>query len=111
MDAGRPGGGLPVEVERDSYGYTWLVSSHMSDEVEALVTDLHAVNSTLVDNGFGPQLLCTVVGFRDEAALRRFLDDPGAAALGKRFDDFIGPHAHRIFRQAPVYRADTLSAR
>lgn len=65
MDAGRPGGGLPVEVTRDSYGYTWLVSSHMSDEIEALVTDLHAVNSTLVDNGFGPQLLCTLVGFRD----------------------------------------------
>jgi hypothetical protein len=65
MDAGRPGGGLPVEVTRDSYGFTWLVSSHMSDEIEALVTDLHAVNSTLVDNGFGPQLLCTVVGFRD----------------------------------------------
>src|SRR5262245_8583838 len=37
MDAGKPGGGLPVEVSRDSYGFTWLVSSHMSDEVEALV--------------------------------------------------------------------------
>ena len=24
VDAGRPGGGLPVEVSRDSYGYTWL---------------------------------------------------------------------------------------
>jgi len=65
MDAGKPGGGLPVEVSRDSYGFTWLVSSHMSDEVEALVTDLHAVNSALVDNGFGPQLLCTLVAFRD----------------------------------------------
>jgi hypothetical protein len=58
-------GGLPVEVSRDSYGFTWLVSSHLSDEIGALVTDLHAVNSTLVDNGFGPQLLCTVAGFRD----------------------------------------------
>jgi len=65
MDSERPGGGLPVEVTRDSYGYTWLVSSHMSDEIEALVTDLHAVNSTLVDTGFGPQLLCTLVYFRD----------------------------------------------
>lgn len=65
MDAGQPGGGLPVEVTRDSYGYTWVVVSHMSDEIDALVTDLHAVNSTLVDHGFGPQLLCTVVGFRD----------------------------------------------
>jgi hypothetical protein len=70
MDAGKPGGGLPVEVVRDSYGYTWLVSSRMSDETEALVTDLHAVNSALVDNGFGPQLLCTLVAFRDEAERR-----------------------------------------
>jgi hypothetical protein len=57
MDAGKPGGGLPVEVSRDSFGFTWVVSSHMSDEMDALVTDLHAVNSALVDNGFGPQLL------------------------------------------------------
>jgi len=70
MDAGKPGGGLPVEVTRDSFGFTWLVSSHMSDEMDALVTDLHAVNSALVDNGFGPQLLCTLVAFRDAAERR-----------------------------------------
>jgi hypothetical protein len=70
MDAGKPGGGLPVEVSKDTYGFTWLVSSHLSDELEALVTDLHAVNSALVDNGFGPQLLCTLVAFRDQAERR-----------------------------------------
>jgi len=63
-------GGLPVEVSKDSFGYTWLVSSHMSDDLEALVTDLHAVNSALVDNGFGPQLLCTLVSFRDDQECR-----------------------------------------
>jgi hypothetical protein len=73
MNTGEPGGaGLPVEVTKDSYGYTWVVSNHLSDEVSALVTDLHAVNSALVDNGFGPQLLCTVVAFRD----------PGHRSLG-----------------------------
>jgi hypothetical protein len=66
MDAGKPGGGLPVEVTKDAYGFTWLVSNHLSDEMDGLVTDLHAVNSALVDNGFGPQLLCTLVAFRDE---------------------------------------------
>ena len=70
MDAGQPGGGLPVEVTQDCFGFTWLVSSHMSDEMDGLVTDLHAVNSTLVDAGFGPQLLCTMVAFRDERQRR-----------------------------------------
>src|ERR1700741_600151 len=69
-DDDKQGGGLPVEVTKDSYGYTWLVSNHMSDEMDALVTDLHAVNSSLVDGGFGPQLLCTLVSFRDDSHRR-----------------------------------------
>ena len=60
----------PVEVTTDSYGFTWLVSRHAASEMEALVTDLHAVNSSLVDGGFGPQLLCTLVSFRDESGRR-----------------------------------------
>ena len=54
-----------VEVSTDSYGYTWLTCKHAPDDFEALVTDLHAVNSSLADGGFGPQLLCTLVGFTD----------------------------------------------
>jgi hypothetical protein len=68
--SGAKSGTLPVEVTKDSFGFTWLVSSHLSTEVEDLVTDLHAVNSALVDNGFGPQLLCTIVAFRDDAQRR-----------------------------------------
>jgi hypothetical protein len=64
MSSGQEGG-LPVEVSKDDYGFTWVVASRMSSEIDALVTDLHAVNSALVDNGFGPQLLCTMVAFRD----------------------------------------------
>jgi hypothetical protein len=52
-----------VEVTGDSYGFTWLVCKHSSDDMESLVTDLHAVNTSLADGGFGPQLLCTLVGF------------------------------------------------
>jgi hypothetical protein len=69
MSAGQDGA-LPVEVTEDSFGFTWLVSSRMSDQVDQLVTDLHAVNSSLVDAGFGPQLLCTLVAFRDERERR-----------------------------------------
>jgi len=34
-------------------------------DLEALVTDLHAVNASLLGAGFGSALLCTVVGFTD----------------------------------------------
>jgi mono/diheme cytochrome c family protein len=57
----------------------------------------------------GPSLV-TVLGFRDEAAVKRFLDDPATDALGRRFDDFIGPHLHRLFRRLPLYPAASLSA-
>jgi len=59
-----------VEVSADSYGYTWLVCTRPPGDVEGLVTDLHAVNSTLEANGFGPQLLCTILGFRTPAGKR-----------------------------------------
>jgi hypothetical protein len=58
----------PVKVTSDSYGFTWLVCQHASDAMESLVTDLHAVNTSLADGGFGPQLLCTLVGFTDRSA-------------------------------------------
>jgi hypothetical protein len=57
----------PVEVTDDKYGFTWLVCHHSADDVEGLVTDLHAVNSSLQNAGFGPQLLCTILAFRDDA--------------------------------------------
>jgi len=69
MSAGQEGG-LPVEVSKDDFGFTWVVASRMSSEIDGLVTDLHAVNSALVDNGFGPQLLCTLVAFRDREERR-----------------------------------------
>jgi hypothetical protein len=113
MDTGKPGGGLPIEVTKDSYGYTWLVSSHLSDEMDALVTDLHAVNSTLVDNGFGPQLLCTLVAFRDESERRlalvylykRGTFYPFAPLAGERRDNALELDLTRWF---PVWGAPGL---
>jgi hypothetical protein len=57
----------PIEVSEDKYGFTWLVCHHAPDDIEGLVTDLHAVNSSLEAGGFGPQLLCTIVSFRNQA--------------------------------------------
>jgi hypothetical protein len=55
----------PVQVTTDSYQFTWLVSKHSPDDAEGLITDLHAVNSSLEAGGFGPYLLCTIMAFRD----------------------------------------------
>jgi hypothetical protein len=67
---GMSGGKTSVEVSTDSYGFTWLVCTHSGDDVEGLVTDLHAVNSSLQLGGFGPQLLCTILGFRGSSGQR-----------------------------------------
>lgn len=57
-------GNPAVEVTADQYGYTWLVVRTDPPDVAALVTHLHAVNLSLQDTGFGPQLLCSLIAFR-----------------------------------------------
>jgi hypothetical protein len=59
------GVGSRVEVSNDEYGYTWLLARRDPEQLLDLVTDLHAVNSSLQDHGFGPYLLCTLVSFTD----------------------------------------------
>ncbi|MFI9364614.1 hypothetical protein ACIG5E_26715 [Kitasatospora sp. NPDC053057] len=65
LDADTERGGVPVEASKDGYGYSWLLARHTPQELPELVNDLHAVNSELEANGFGPQLLCSLVGFRN----------------------------------------------
>ncbi|MEU0676906.1 hypothetical protein ABZ330_29185 [Streptomyces sp. NPDC006172] len=67
LDADADRTGPPVELGQDAYGYSWLVSRRAPDELSLLVNDLHAVNSSMEVNGFGPQLLCSLAGFRDQA--------------------------------------------
>lgn len=55
--------GPKVEQSKDEFGFTWLLCRHEPADVPGLVTDLHAVNSSLEGAGFGPSLLCSVVGF------------------------------------------------
>jgi hypothetical protein len=54
-----------VEESDDGYGYTWLLVRRPADAVSDLVTELHAVNSSLESAGFGPSLLCSLVSFAD----------------------------------------------
>jgi hypothetical protein len=70
LDADTERQGPPVEAVRDEYGYSWLVSRRGPEDLPALVSDLHAVNSALESGGFGPQLLCSVVAFHDREDAR-----------------------------------------
>ncbi len=48
---------------QDTYGYHWLVVENA--DIEELVTQVHLVNSSLSDAGWGPQLLCSLFGLAD----------------------------------------------
>ena len=54
-------GKVAMSVTTDDLGFTWLVI-HDGD-IENLVTRIHGANSTLVEHGLGPRLLCAVFGF------------------------------------------------
>jgi hypothetical protein len=66
-------GGPQVESRVDEYGYTWLTVRTDPPDVGSLVTDLHAVNSALEVQGFGPGLLCSTVAFRGDSGPNTFL--------------------------------------
>lgn len=79
LDADTERTGPPVRLVRDDYGYSWLVSDRAPEELPALVNDLHAVNSAMEANGFGPQLLCSLAGFGERTA-----QATGEAGEGRR---------------------------
>jgi len=58
-------GAPPVQVTRDEFGFTWLLNQHDPADIGGLCTDLHAVNTALESQGFGPGLLCSLVPFAD----------------------------------------------
>jgi mono/diheme cytochrome c family protein len=65
---------------------------------------------TYVDNTRGGGPLVTMIGFRDDQSLTRFLRDPQGVLLKRKWDEFLGPHGHQVFRSPPVYRVESLSA-
>lgn len=50
-----------VRVVNDDLGFTWLVITDA--DLSSLVTRIHAADSTMVEHGLGPRLLCAVFGF------------------------------------------------
>ena len=59
-----------VEQSTDGFGFTWLVARQAPEDLSALVTDLHTVNTSLEAQGFGPSLLCSLVAFADGSGRR-----------------------------------------
>lgn len=59
--------GPDVERVDDGFGFTWLIVRTVPPDPGSLVTDLHAVNSSLEAEGFAGGLLCSVAGFTDPA--------------------------------------------
>ena len=109
--------GPPVEITGDEYGFTWIRVKTEPADLSSVVTDLHAVNSSLVDAGFGPQLLCSLVSFRDpddralalvylykRGTFYPFAPEPGAA---ERRDNVMEMLVRdKVVRELPI-EADT----
>ena len=78
-----------VTISRDEFGFTWLLAHRDPDDTAGLCTDLHAVNTSLEAQGFGPGLLCSLVPFAD--AVR----PPGRPRLPLQAGHVLPVRAHR----------------
>jgi hypothetical protein len=56
-------GGPATERASDEFGYTWLLCRTEPPDLGTLVSDLHAVHTSLIEAGFGSFLLAAVVAF------------------------------------------------
>lgn len=50
-----------VSLATDDLGFKWVVIK--DPDLETLVTKIHAANTSMVEHGLGPRLLCAVFGF------------------------------------------------
>ena len=56
--------GTKYRIEKDNYEFLWI---RLEDrDFEDLVTVIHMISQTLIDQGFGTQLLCAVYRFQGE---------------------------------------------
>lgn len=61
------------QLINDGFGYTWIVLRTSNGNASDLVTNLHAVNSSLEGQGFGSMLLCSTMYFADPDGQRMAL--------------------------------------
>ncbi|TQD26430.1 hypothetical protein [Methanolobus vulcani] len=53
--------GTDFSIEKDEYNFMWVVLR--DEDFEDLVTNIHMISQTLVEQGFGEQILCAVYRF------------------------------------------------
>lgn len=53
--------GAKISLTTDDLGFKWLVIH--DDDISGLVTRIHGANTSMVEHGLGPYLLCAVFGF------------------------------------------------
>ena len=55
--------GMKIDRSVDSFGYEWLTLT--SSDFENLVTTIHVTAQSMIDEGFGEQLLCAMFAFAE----------------------------------------------
>jgi hypothetical protein len=58
-------GAMPPEVRDDTYGFSWLVLRHPSEQLRPLISDIKTATAKFVETGLDAQLLCSLTIFRD----------------------------------------------
>ncbi|MGC8464512.1 MAG: PspA-associated protein PspAB [Acidimicrobiales bacterium] len=58
--------GSSYTTQVDDFGYEWIIVNEA--DTEALVTEIHVINRTLEDHGFGPALLCSAFRFDEKTS-------------------------------------------
>jgi hypothetical protein len=54
-----------ISITTDDLGFKWVLINDV--DIPSLVTRVHGANTTMVENGLGPRLLCAVFGFVPKA--------------------------------------------
>jgi hypothetical protein len=57
-----PETGTEFSIEKDEYNFLWVILKDR--DFEDLVTTIHMISQTLIEHGFGEQILCAVYRFQ-----------------------------------------------
>ncbi|WP_321419254.1 hypothetical protein [uncultured Methanomethylovorans sp.] len=56
--------GTAYKLEKDEYNFLWAILE--DPDFEDIVTNIHLVSQTMIEHGFGEQLLCAIYKFQGE---------------------------------------------